>query len=183
MILLSWSPHNRTSFVANIGFYLPHVSSTFSLYLFNWLYVTNTLVKYSEIFFYLSICNFSKTPRSFCKCTFLTLLALDLILVTSHTCLTVVVLATILKVASSKHRWMIMSACWSFLYVFCTTFFWAKGNVASSIGSSKSFSTVSHIFLESIQAFTWIHQVSQLSFVNLGYWSRKFGFVMSNNQT
>ena len=80
------------------------VSSIFSLYLFIWLYMVNALVKYSEIFFDSSMCNFSKSPCSFHRRIFLILSALWFnSCKTSHACLMVVTLATISKVASSRH--------------------------------------------------------------------------------
>jgi len=126
-------------------FFSTHVSSIFSSYLFIWLYMTNTLVKYSEILSDSSICNFSKSSHNFCRRTFFTLSThwFDSCK-TFHIYLVVVVLATILKVALSRHSWMIVSAYWSFLRAFCTAFLLAEVNIAPSIGSSMYVSTISH---------------------------------------
>jgi len=136
------------------------VSSIFSSYLFIWLYIANTLAKYFEILSDLSICNFSKSPHSFYRCTFLTLSTswFDFCK-TSHIYLAVVALSTILKVVSSRHWWMIVNANWSFFHTFCTTFLQTEVNVALFIGSSKPFFTVSHTSWEPNQDFTRIHQV------------------------
>jgi hypothetical protein len=108
------------------------------------LYMGNTLAKYFEIFFNSCICYFLKSPRSFYRRSFLTLLAFWFdSCKTFHTYMAVVALVIILKMAPSRHWWMIISAYWSFIRVFCTTSLW-KVNVTPSIGSSKSFSTVSH---------------------------------------
>ena len=68
-----------------------------------------------------NICSFSKSPRNFCRHTFLTLPApwFDYCK-NSHAYLVVVALATISKVISSRYWWMIVSAFWSFFRVFCT---------------------------------------------------------------
>jgi hypothetical protein len=89
-----------------------HVSFIFSQYLLIWLYIANTLTKYSEIFSYSSMCNFSKSPHSFYRCTFLTFPApwFDSCK-TFYACLVVAALVTISKVASSRYWWMIVSAC------------------------------------------------------------------------
>ena len=190
---LSWPPYNRTFFFfcrERRIFSTTRVSSIFSSYLFIWLYMVNILVKYSEILFDSSICNFSKSLHSFYRCTFITLSAFwfdyfdssicnfskslhsfyrctfitlsafwfDYCKI-SYACLVVVVFATISKVALSKHWWMIVSACWSFLHVFCTTSLWVEVNFAPSTGSSKSFSTISYTSCKPSQFFTLIHQV------------------------
>jgi hypothetical protein len=132
-----------------------------SLYISIWLYMINTLAKYSEIFFDSSTCTFSKLPRNFYKYIFLTLSAFWFdSCKTLYAYLAVVALATISKVTSSIHWWMIVSACWSFLRAFRTTSLWAEVNVAQSIDLSKFFSTVSHTSWKSSQTFTRIHQVS-----------------------
>jgi len=113
MISLLWPPHNETFFCSEHWiFFATRFSSIFSSYLFIWLYIANTLAKYSEMFFDSSICNFSKSPRSFCRHTFLILSAFWFdSCKTSHACLAVVALTTISKVVSSRHWWMIVSAC------------------------------------------------------------------------
>jgi hypothetical protein len=123
--------------------------------------MTNTFAKYSEIFSDSSICNFSKSPCSFYRHIFFTLLApwFDSYK-TFHVCLAVVTLATTSKDMSSRHWWMIVSASWSFFHAFYTASLWAEVNVALSIGSSKLFSIISHTSWESSQYFTRILQVS-----------------------
>jgi hypothetical protein len=73
--------------------------------------MANALAKYFEIFSNSSICNFLNSPRSFIDVPFLTLLTswFDSCK-TFHACLAVVVLATISKVVSSRHWWMIVNA-------------------------------------------------------------------------
>jgi len=126
-------------------FFSTRVSSIFSPYLFIWFYMTNTLAKYSKILSDSSICNFSKSSHNFYRRTFFTLSAYWFdSCKTFHIYLTMVVLATILKVTLSRHWWMIVSTYWSFLRAFCTTSLLAEVNIALSIGSSRSISTISH---------------------------------------
>jgi len=78
---ISRPPHNETCFAVSTWPSLPYVSRLSSPHIFLfWLYMLNTLAKYSKIFFDSSICNFSKSPHSFCRWYFLYCQLLGLIL-------------------------------------------------------------------------------------------------------